>query len=62
MCVGFFVIVVVGFFFFWSFYLSFFGVCVCVCVCVCMEKALEKVSNHLGIVVVHCCLNKVVIA
>ena len=58
MCVGFFVIVVVGFFFLVFLFIIFWGVCVCVC----MEKALEKVSNHLGIVVVHCCLNKVVIA
>ena len=56
MCVGFFVIVVVGFFFLVFLFIIFWGVCVC------MEKALEKVSNHLGIVVVHCCLNKVVIA
>ena len=43
MCVGFFVIVVVGFFFGLFIYHFFFlggGVC--------MEKALEKVSNHLG--------------
>ena len=33
MCVGFFVIVVVGFFFFWPFYLLFLrGVCMYVCV------------------------------
>ena len=44
MCVGFFVIVVVGFFFGLFIYHFLGGVCVCVC----MEKALEKVSNHLG--------------
>ena len=45
MCVGFFVIVVVGFFFLAFLFIIFEG---CVHVRVCMEKAHERVSNHLG--------------